>query len=44
LGIANFLASVDGLTDLRADTALFTELISSEGRSVDPETLEDWKK
>jgi hypothetical protein len=34
---------VDGLTDLRGDTTLFTELLSGESRSVDPDTVEDWK-
>jgi hypothetical protein len=33
---------VDGSTDSRGDTTLFTEL-SGESRSVDPETAADWK-
>jgi hypothetical protein len=34
---------MDGLTYLRGDTTLFTELLSGESRSVDPETVENWK-
>jgi hypothetical protein len=43
LGIANVLASLGGTTDLRGDATLFTELFSGESRSVDPESVEDWK-
>jgi hypothetical protein len=34
---------MDGLTDLRGDKILFREILPSESRSVDPETVEDWK-
>jgi hypothetical protein len=34
---------VDGLTDLRGDTTLIRELHQERSRSVDPETVEDWK-
>jgi hypothetical protein len=43
LQIANFLASNGCTTDLRSDTTLFTELLSGESRSVDSETVQDWK-
>jgi hypothetical protein len=34
---------VDGSTDLREDTTLFTEVSGKKSKSVDPETAEDWK-
>jgi hypothetical protein len=41
LGITSFSDCKDGLTDVKGDT--FVELLSCESRSVDPETVEDWK-
>jgi hypothetical protein len=34
---------MDGSTDLRGDTTLFTELLSVESITVNPETVEDCK-
>jgi hypothetical protein len=43
LEIANFSASSGWMADLRRDKILFTELLSSGSRNVNPQNVEDWK-